>query len=48
MLYIPRGWPHVAETEGTNPSIHMTMTLHVQDFTWESLLRFCASRTDLV
>ena len=41
VLYIPRGWPHVAEAEGGEaPSIHMTMTLHVQDFTWESLLRF--------
>ena len=47
VLYIPRGWPHVAETEGTAPSIHMTMTLHVQDFTWESLLRFCPPRNDL-
>ena len=40
VLYIPRGWPHVAEAEGSSPSLHMTMTLHVQDFTWESLLRF--------
>ena len=41
VLYIPRGWPHVAEAEGGDaPSIHMTMTLHTQDFTWESLLRF--------
>ena len=40
VLYIPRGWPHVAEAEGGAPSTHMTMTLHAQDFTWESLLRF--------
>eukprot|EP01043_Picozoa_sp_COSAG02_P054619 COSAG02_NODE_6213_length_3720_cov_1.977630_3_plen_185_part_00 len=40
MLYIPRGWPHVAEAEGSTPSLHMTMTLHVQDFSWEALLRF--------
>lgn len=40
VLYIPRGWSHVAEAEGSSPSLHMTITLHVQDFTWESLLRF--------
>ena len=40
VLYIPRGWSHVAEAESSSPSLHMTMTLHVQDFTWESLLRF--------
>ena len=46
VLYIPRGWPHVAETEGESPSIHITMTLHVQDFTWESLLRYAVLTGD--
>ena len=46
VLYIPRGWPHVAETEGESPSIHITMTLHVQDFTWESLLRYAVLSGD--
>ena len=38
VLYIPRGFPHMAETTGGNSSVHFTMTVMSQEFTWESFL----------
>ena len=35
VLYIPRGYPHMAETTGGNSSVHFTMTVMSQEFTWE-------------
>ena len=33
VLYIPRGFPHMAETTGGNSSVHFTMTVMSQEFT---------------
>ena len=39
VLYIPRGYPHMAETSRDNHSLHLTVTLMDQDVTWEKLLQ---------
>ena len=54
VLYVPRGHSHVAvpATASGNgeqpgpPSVHLTNTLHVQEFTWVTLLRLVVATGD--
>ena len=54
VMYVPRGHSHVAvptpapDPKQAVPSVHLTNTMHVQEFTWENLLRLVVATGDEV
>jgi len=44
VLYVPRGMPHYAETTKGANSMHLTMSLHSQLFTWHAILQLAISK----